>query len=182
MLLLAILIISLLSCGEYQTFTIKRGIAHFSFEYPARYGGKQVEVRNDPESKYTSVGLSWGPPERLWRASNIDIFVQGHDSANAEADLERLLSIESNMLDFKLIQRYSVTVSGVEGYGIYYSKTEPPGGGYGPPGVPRPYISRAICFDYGGLIWSIWFQYDEATKDLGEAAYEHVIKTFKILE
>ncbi len=183
-LLFTLLVVTLNGCSEYQTFTIKRGIAHFSFEYPARYGGKQVEVRNDPESKYTNIGLSWSPPNLLWRASDISVFMQPTTSANAEVELEERLTLESKMSDFKPLERYPVTISGLQGYGATFSWISPPMGlGHGPPGgEPRPIISRLVYFDYDGLIWNIYIGYDEATKDLGEAAYEHVIKTFKILE
>ncbi len=184
LLLFASLIISLISCGEYQTFTLKRGIAHFSFEYPARYGVDIVEIEDNPKSRYTDILLGWSPPERLWRSSNINICVLPGNSANAEAALEYRLGLENKpAFDFKLLERYSVTVSGVDGYGAFYSRIAPPlGPGQGPPGEPRLIIHRSVYFSYGGLIWSIYVGYDEATKDLGEADYEHVIKTFKILE
>jgi hypothetical protein len=42
----------------YKTFTLKRGIGHFWFEYPSSYDIARVEVRNDEEHIYTNVGLN----------------------------------------------------------------------------------------------------------------------------
>jgi hypothetical protein len=107
-----------------------------------------------------------------------------HDSPNfSQSAIERLendISDSSKWENFELLERYPVTVSGVEGELIAYviDWFLPFAEGEG----PKLQYHRAVYFDYNGLIWTIEATTEMEMVDQVKADFEHIIETFEILE
>jgi hypothetical protein len=172
-----------LSCDSsstgYKTFSLEKGIGHFSFEYPARYKVEITEVRTDLQ--YTHVTFSSPFSKELRDSTFITVFVAPPDDAspNSEALLEKSLASAEVLDDFRFVERFSLTVAGVQGQEVVYS--------YGRlvsnyENVRIPEFMREVYFDRGGLIWSVSMRSNQSMAEADEADFEHVLQTFKILE
>lgn len=190
---LLVIIVGTVSCGclrpQFRTCTVKKGITHFSFEYPGKYRLNKIEQRDT----YTDVTLS-GPPyikDMVSTYGSVSAFLYGY-----ELDLDQLVnkSIEDwetpgtypDPVNFILIERSPVTVGGIEGERVKYSDnslltTSDIARGLSPVTVItcRVYIVR------GKYLWSlIWaFQQTDPETDASfEADFDHIIDTFKLLD
>jgi hypothetical protein len=174
-------------CGQansYEIFSVRTGLAHFSFEYPARYSMDVVEVRNDFQHQYTHVSLSW-LPSGYNMLSVFNLFVSYPDDIYIDANiyLERdpINSYEREP-DFKLLGQRTVTVTGVQRREIVSSATVPAELGAELRSEPGTAISRTVYFDSAELIWRLEIGSDKAIQEKTEANFEHIPKTFKVLD
>jgi hypothetical protein len=121
-LLLASLMVILPGCGhanDYKVFALTVGIAHFSFEYPARYHIDGFSSADTAVEYDTYVWLScatWSPPKGdpiLPEVGHLDFqlfatYPGGAHPPDSTAQLESDLSLATkDVLDFKLLDRPS---------------------------------------------------------------------------
>ncbi|MBI4304280.1 MAG: hypothetical protein HY665_08105 [Chloroflexi bacterium] len=113
------------------------------------------------------------------------------DAYDAKTVLEN--DISDLMEYFKVAQvleRSSANVSGIVGELVVSTvdirSASPPSPDSDPRGTPKGSqlidIVRSVYFDYGGLIWKISMRSYEKVAEEGRADFEHVLKTFKILD
>jgi hypothetical protein len=174
-------------CSEYKIFTLEKGIAHFTFEYPSVYKVGKVEVRSDLD--YTDVTLN-GPGVRYTEGTNrtyIYIFIQATSEAfpNAESSLEYELTFNDGLplKDYQLLERSQISVAGIDGEQIiYYWDMGVPEYPDDPEPEPIPTIMREVYFDYGNLIWTLSIRSNQAIVEEANAIFEHMLETFQILD
>jgi hypothetical protein len=187
LLLISLATLSASGCSGYKTFSLEKGIGHFTFEHPAQYKVEKVEVRND-SLLYTHIILS-GPGARLEKGGMdytfIDVFVDDTRvySRSAEDDLESSLASATKLPDYRLLERSAVSVAGVTAQQVVYFydrgvRDHPED----PEPEPLPTIMREIYFDHCDLIWSISIRSNEAAAEDARAIFEHILQTFKILD
>ncbi len=176
--------LSVVGCERsgYETFTLERGIGHFSVEYPASYDIARVEVRNDEEHIYTSVAFisPYLKKKQVYNAISIFVDTKSDSFPNAEAAMEFSLSSHEKWEDFKLLDRGSITVNGIQAQQIIYSYTVLRDPMY----FKDTQVSateREVYFDYGGLIWEISISSNTSTAEAANVHFEHILQTFKIL-
>jgi len=83
---------------------------------------------------------------------------------------------EDSSWDYRLVSREQVKIAGVRGEQIVHHYNFPSSG------VEFPMIECTVFFDYGGMIWEISMDYRETNADRGKAEFEHLLKTFRILD
>jgi hypothetical protein len=171
--------------GDYNHFTIKRGIAHFSFEYPCNYDRGHFEVDDD----YTLISIHGPYHKSVEDFTLISISVIASDDPdflNPERALDRDISHVENYLDYRLLERSVINVAGKQGQQIvyFYNKVRPDIGhaGYIPGVGPAPTIAHQIRFSDEGRIWHIQIDSNESTAEADMADLEHLLETFEILE
>jgi len=180
-----LLFISILITGcntsEYKTFTLKNGIAHFSFEYPSSY--KVVDNIVSLMPAYTHIILRKPPNEEQMEriTSVLSIYVdEAYTPLSVDSAISSNLSDISTWNDFKLLERSSIQVVGVNGQRIVYSWASIPAR-HGIAGEPIPSLAREVYFYQDGQLWNISISSDELTTEAAKADFEHVLRTFKIL-
>jgi len=188
-----------LSDDDYKTMVVKSDVAGFSFEYRAYYhdiGGPYVVEESDftftyvyvlarakkktmanpePGGKGNPVAMSYVPASINVSASN-QLLMQSKYSWTASERIEKSISSWSRWENYKLLERTTVVVAGIEAEMIVYEIDSIFSS------WPLEYHIE-IAFDREGICWDI-----EATcrdTDLREMLVqdvEHVISTFEILE
>ena len=185
MLLAALMAVEGCFClGDYNEYTIERGIAHFSFEYPCEYKKGHVDINDG----YTDLFIAGPYDKNIEDHTRFSVWVQTSDDPDfldPEAALNRTFSIIENYPDYRLLERSVVNIAGIEGQQIvyFYNSPRPSIGefGYIPGAGPAPTIARYICFSDEGRIWNISFRSNESTAEADKAHFEHILETFQIL-
>lgn len=100
-------------------------------------------------------------------------------SQNAQERLENDISDNSKRENFELLERYPVTVSGVEGEIIAFVIDW-----FLPFGEEWPDLQyhRRVYFDFDGLIWTITAMSEMEMVNQVKADFEHILETFQILD
>jgi hypothetical protein len=188
-----LVVIGVVSSGclrpQFRTCTVRKGIVHFSFEYPGKYRLNKIEHRDT----YTDVTLS-GPPY-------IKDMVSTHGYISAvlfgyELDLDQIVNTDienwetpntyPDLVNFVLIERSPVTVGGIEGEWVKYSAnslltTSDISRGLSPVTV----ITCKVYLVRGKYQWNLsWsFQQTDPETDASfEADFDHIVDTFQILD
>ena len=195
--LLLVLVSALLLLGacsvsddNYKTMNVKTRIASFSFGYRAYYrdvegpkvlGGDSVYVNilapqkkmsfpnPEPGGKSDTVSLEYVPAYIGVAAYNPEA-----SGLSAAERIERALYTEAKWPAFRLLERSTVTVDGIQGELIAYQTNEM----VGPPVV---YMAD-VYFDYGGFTWAFDAKADLDLAETVRADLDYVLQTFKILE
>lgn len=166
------------STNGYKTFTLKRGVGHFTFEYPANYEKLLVYVSD-------STNVNFGGPllteEEARTLLMVTVIEWDNGVPDLEASVERELYYGSNFEDFKLLDRSSLHVADMQAEQIVFFYKRPI---YEPRLIPRqpvPSISREVCFVNGRLDWSIRMRSHESMAEVDRLDFEHILQTFRIL-
>lgn len=169
----------------YRKFIVKEDLVSFSFEYPSSYQKPYLDRTIGPEH----ISLLTGH----WTNKNdIDIvdsslhFMVGRSSSvltDAKAVFEFISDINMRSQDYKVLERSSITITGIQCEQIIYSYTQSPDV-YHKVGRqnPIPKIAYEVYFDSEGIIWSICMSADMSRAEQTEIEFRHVLNTFKILE
>jgi len=170
----------LTGCGEYKTFTLKKGVGYFSFEYPSHFKVEDVEINDDYH--YTDVTILGPWLEKEKGNSLIGVFVMEPDeyNPNAKTVLEGSLRLASELPDFELLDRYPVTVAGIQGEQYIFFCLLYPESLYTYEVEPAPTIFKRVFFDYGGFIWKITFRSNTSTAETDQVYFDHLLETFTI--
>ena len=162
-LVMMICLLALSGCS-YRTFTLKEGIAHFSFEYPSNYKIHSVEVGDiyRRRGEYTDINM-FTPKvgeKSLAEVHDAEIRIAIHQAdsgvSNSTEALESFLSDSSKFYkDFKLFERSDITVDGIQGERVVFSYTSLIVMVYhiGMHIVRPSAVGRITYFDYSGKIW-----------------------------
>jgi hypothetical protein len=185
--------VSIVHFYSYNKFSLTEGIAHFSFEYPSSYYVEFTRLEERPWD-YTMVRLLTLNPESEYGIEYyhdavilINVEDTGYSYSSIEDAIEKSISwwTSRGYDDFHLIERSTVKIAGVQGGKLVYAfnsyhrmdATE-----FGTHSVKTPAITRRIFFEHEGKIWLISSTAYESYAETAKADFEHVIKTFKILE
>jgi hypothetical protein len=168
-------------CQAYDTLTLEEDEIRFSFEYPATF---RVEVSgmvgsSDGLFHAGDVHLEARGTAGIRKVIVFWIFHAGENNPSAAALLERRLSSESEQEGFKLLERDTITVAGVEGEIIVFTTPDPKD-----PVLALPEeasVWREAFFDYDSQTWAIIMGSEKATVKADDAIFEHILKTLQIL-
>jgi hypothetical protein len=164
---------------SYKTFTIKKGVGRFSFEYSTLYEILNVDIK----SRYTDMFLAG--PETGEAQDTTTIHIAITESEDVQSDyqksIEYLLTLTAKNPDFKILEHVPITIEGISGEKIvcYYKALRSPDmvmEGF----KPVPTIARYLSFILGNSYWSLNIEGLEQLADSDGANYEHIIQTFKI--
>jgi hypothetical protein len=193
------------SCGVteiesdgFRILTVTKEHYSFSFEYSTFYqrkGPNYITRNRTIPSIYIDLVAPRKTMPLLYPANKdeletvtvtytpavIDIHIYSpRVSPNAQGRLENDISDNSRWENFELLERYPVTVSGIEGELIAYvidwflpfPESE---------GQELQYY-RAVYFDFDGLIWTIEATSEMEMVDQVKTDFDHILGTFQILE
>ena len=171
------------SSDGYKELCVDKGIAHFSFEYPANWKVKDIEiednyidiliaapylVREDKDNKYIR--------STIW--SFFIMMPNGeHPDAKTVANNELIFwkeRFDAKILEFSTIELYGVIADKfVISYGaaVEYPWEE-----------PEPTIHKEIYLDHDGLIWNIAAISNQEVVDKDDIHFLHMLETFKFLD
>ena len=192
MLLSAFLLLGACSVSDdsYKTMNVKTKIASFSFEYRAYYRDvegpevldrgsvyvnliapeKEMSFPNlEPGGKPDTVSLKYVPAYIGVAAYNPEV-----SGLTAAERIERVLYTEARWPDYRLLERSAVIVDGIQAELIAYQTNQIIG--------PRVVYMAKVYFDYGGFTWAFDAKADHDLAETVRADFNHVLKTFKILE
>jgi hypothetical protein len=182
---LIFLSLSFTSCGspDYKVFSLKEGIGHFSFEYPAGYSVTRIDIRNEAVTRYTDIGLCSTFTTSSPGLNEISVYAWPVDSSTDTAThvlTGMLAQGETIFSDFKLDERFSVMIGDMEGQAAIFSWTASSTSG---PEEKKtlPAISRMVCFRHGDLAWEIHVASGIETQVQAETEFNHILETFQIL-
>jgi hypothetical protein len=191
----------LCSCGDYNQITIKNELGAYSFEYSSKYS-KEVADDLEFDIPFTHLILD-GPVKNETTeiidpesgeiktvtgrrgTSSIEVGISNYkvhygESYDAAFRISKELEGAKKWDNFKLINRYSVLVSGIEGEIIEYliDKLMP---------IPvedgnNLWYCLEVFFDYNGLVWSIKARGNQEIREELKADFDHIVETFKILD
>jgi hypothetical protein len=199
-------------CGssDYETYTVDEEIAHFSFEYSPYFSeiertngseGMPIVQVSMPSKEVLSTNLN--PPfysessaGTIYIPATITILCYDASQRNATAsgDMEYFLTTWTNSKhritksfdpsfddSINIIERSTLVVDGINGEYAFFSqnhwllsKTED--------GSKAYYFTRSVFFDYGGMVWQITAEYDSNLDKSVSADFDHMLKTFKMLD
>jgi hypothetical protein len=196
--MLLILSMALASCEDsgtgYKTMTVKNRIANFSFEYRSFYkdvegpyvldssahrftgvsvlaSKKTAPVPNPEPGGDGTVGMEYVPAFIEVRAAD----AAKYPDLPAKVRIDGLLESESTWPNYKLMERTTVVVAGVEAELVAFQVD----GFFGPP----PMLYKALVyFDLDGIYWDIDVEGELEMAEIMRADLDHVLQTFKILE
>jgi hypothetical protein len=168
-------------CGSspYKSFTLRSGVGHFFFQYPARYEVRKTELR--PDLGYSFVVL-YGPyqeEEKDFAMVTVAVDKADEYEPSAETAVEHYLSLVSQRRDFRLLERSSieVTADSIPAEQFVFSNLWAMRLG----SEPVTEIGRVVLFEHSNLIWEISMCSSMISSDIYKVDFEHILKTFKIL-
>jgi hypothetical protein len=171
--------------NEYKTFTApEEEDIRFSFEYPEYYwinpqggvfgfeittGGSTLEELHQGKKNIIDIGIPCAKG-----TENADIAMK-----------ENISGIKWEFLrNFRLIQKHRVMVNGYEGWEtvITFRERVYPARIEGPSLPPAFIVQRDIFLDYQGVTYRIEIYADEQSYEQNKGDFEHILKTFKVIE
>jgi hypothetical protein len=167
----------------YRTYSLPdKGIAHLSFEYPASFNVRQVQLYDD--SDYERMDID-GPYSRQTRdRTTMWVVAQRYTSPITVGDLvDSAQAVASGLAGYRLLERGPFYFNGItaEQFSYFYyaarSEYERKILGF----TPAPTVARQIYFSLDGLQWTIAMTADEATVDADTPGFEHLLQTFTLL-
>lgn len=181
-LFIALLLAASCSNSPYKTFTLRRGVGHFSLEYPVSYDIGKVEVRSD--LGYTDMTLlrrSIEGQEEDFSMITVAVNTIDEYETNIPIAVEHYLAQVGKWPDFRLLSPPStvvVTTDNISAQQFTFSNSRAT--------RPQPLtiiteVRWVVLFERDGLIWEMTHQSDAATAEADKADFEHLLQTFKIL-
>jgi len=194
------------SCGfteiesdGFRVLSVTRDHYSFSFEYSTFYQREGPDYITDG-STIPSIYIALGAPEKTRHLTvpadesrtisvtytpaviEISIYAPRDSPTIPQSAIERIendISDSSKWENFELLERYPVTVSGVEGELIAFVIDW-----FLPFGEEWPDLQyhRRFYFDFDGLIWTITAMSEMEMVDQVKADFEHILETFEILD
>lgn len=178
-----------LGCRDYKKFSLNKGIARFSFEYPSAYELESTRMESYFAEEISVFFYTSPTKQSIADYHNAEIFVNiGEASAPIPTLQERTeLAIASGSRhygNFRLLERSNVEFAGIRGELVVFSFAS-----YlledvqlGMHLVNTPAISRAVYFDRNGQIWLISLTAHESLADKSKADFTRILQTFKFLD
>jgi hypothetical protein len=165
-----------------NTFVLTEGPQHFSFEYRAYYKILEVEP-GDMLDYFTYVTIQSPKIKRTKDYTTIDIILDKPDNLvpDAKSGIERSERNASSWKDYRLLDKYELTIDGLQAYRIDYQIRNIV------PAIARvsdePFITvyREVRFNSDGYVWMIQMESDSSTAEADKVDFEYILKSFKIL-
>lgn len=180
-------------CGRFSEFVLREGIAHLSFEYPVSFEKPYAQMIKEGALQCTAVDSRSIPRRKEEKPAEFSLLVSRPNLRypDAKTALESFIKAaeedqsyqaeDPEYGEFRLLERYPVTVAGVNGELIvlscwwaatFWVRAEP----------ELSAIVRIVYFDHSGLIWKIMFSSHVDRSEEDKANFEHMLKTFKVLD
>jgi hypothetical protein len=169
-------------CGSNRKFVLTDAVRNCSFDYPSSYPKPGVRREDGFTGIYAKRILT--QPLSI-HTFIIEVMEKDEVNTDSQVLLERDLNYNLEYQrpnEFKLMDRSSITVSGVPGEQIsyiYYSWTEyrDKEGKY----MRVPNSTYNAYFEYDGVLWRISVNYHQDMSDIVKSDFELIIRTFKLL-
>jgi len=185
---ISIMLIAGISCfsndSDYKIFSVEKGIAYFSFEYPPDW---KIGI-NETEQGYTDI-MIFAPSFKSKRNDvNVNstvwsIFITYPDERwpDVKTAINDFLSSWQDTYDAMIIEQSEININGVaaEQYIISYKSSVD----Y-PRQEPEPIIHREVFFNYNGLIWNISeiSNEDYVNIYIHQKHLEHMLDTWQFID
>ncbi len=186
---LLLALVPLSGCGApplatgYRTYSLTdQGIAHLSFEYPASFNVRQVQLYD--ENGYERMDLD-GPYSRATRSrTSMWVVAQRYTNPISIGDmLGSAQAVASSLDSYQLLDRSTYYFNGItaEQFSYFYfaSRTDYEKKILG--FTPAPTVARQVFFIYGGLNWTVAVTGDQATAEADAPLFEHLLATLTML-
>jgi len=163
----------------YKEFVVNEGLAQFSFEYPAFFSDPYLDRSQEPQSTVVKTGDTAIEPGKGVESLYVFVFSPSDSFADAKARLESEHDSISGFPDFKLLDRSTTTVTGIQvelisySYGLFWVDVHKEAG------IGTAYEAY---FDYQGFIWQIELIVDEYAVEQAKVHFDHVLETFEIFD
>lgn len=167
----------------YRTYSLPdKGIAHLSFDYPASFNVRQVQLFDD--TGYERMDID-GPFSRTTRdRTTMWVVAQRYSTPLTIADLvQNSVSVAQGLPGYTLKDRSAISFNGISAeqyiYFYYSSRTDYEKNILGL--TPAPTITREVFFSYGGLSWTIGMTANENSVATDTAGFEHLLNSLLML-
>ena len=173
--------------NSYKTFTLDEGTIHFSLEYRTYYKVKEVKPGADTGDIVKDIMYLTliSPRVKATRDHTyIDVITAKPNELvpDAKTGIERAERNASSWADYKLLDKYELTIDGVKAYRIDYQMRNIVPAIAGVSNIPFIEVTREVNFDANGFVWMIQMRSDSSTAEDDKVDFEHIIQTFRILE
>ena len=173
------------SSEKYNIFILKKGVGQFSFEFSNIYRLNNTDLQND----YTRVFFFSPVLDKAGDTTSIGFRVSKLEAGQTyRSALDEFLRLSTVLPDFKILERFPVTVDGEPGEEvvIYYRQPRATVDFVmpeleGTDTEPVPSIIRRVMFDHNDTTWSIDITSLESISESAGVDLDHIIQTFKIL-
>ncbi len=165
----------------HNLLTVKQGIAKYSLEFSINYEVVSVDIRKT----YTSITLDGPEVGENHDHTFISIYARilGDGESGYQSIQEEFLNMENNQPDFRILERFPVTIAGESGEELaYYYFWRPPVNLELQGEQPKPVIVRRSIFTHDNLFYRIQLNSIESYADTDKVDFEHVVQTFKIID
>ena len=186
---LSLAVISILAaCGQpvptgYKTYSLPdKGIAHLSFEYPAAFYVRLVQLLDDTGFERMDID---GPYSRQNRdRTTMWVEARRYSTPITVNDLiQNSISAASWLSGYRQIDRSTTNVNGLSAeqhaYFFYSTRSDYEIKVLGL--KPSPMVTREVFFTYNGLQWTVGMSADERTVDTETPGFEHLLQTLTML-
>ncbi len=167
----------------YQTYSLPdKGIAHLSFDYPACFYVRQVQLYDDTEFERIDID---GPFSRASRNRTIMwVEAQRYSTPITIADLtENAAGIAEGLPGYCQKDRSTISVNGITAeqymYSYFSARTDYETRILG--FIATPTVTREIFFSYGDLQWTVGMTTDENALEDETPGFEHLLSTLTML-
>ncbi|MBN1643307.1 MAG: hypothetical protein JW856_00580 [Dehalococcoidales bacterium] len=172
--------------NSYNTYEMNEGTIHFSLEYRNYYKVEVVHPGNDTGNATKDIMYLYLISPKIKQTNDytrIKIIVGKPDdlTPDAKSAIERAERNAASWADYKLLDKYELTIDGVHAYRIDYQNRNIIPAIAGVSG-PRIEVIREVDFDANGFSWMIQMSSDSSTAEADKADFEHILQTFKILD
>ncbi|RJO62916.1 MAG: hypothetical protein C4542_01415 [Dehalococcoidia bacterium] len=167
----------------YKTYSLPdKGIAHLSFEYPAAFYVRLVQLLDDTGFERMDID---GPYSRQNRdRTTMWVAAQRYPTPTTVGDMiQNAISAASGLSGYRQIERSTTNVNGMPAeqhtYFFYSTRSDYEIKVLGL--KPSPMVTREVFFTYNGLQWTVGVSADERTVDADTPGFEHLLQTLTML-
>jgi hypothetical protein len=168
------------SSDQYNSFTLRKGIARCSFEYNNIYKVGMIETKKD----YSRISLQGPFIGEAQDFNFISIYVNNNTDGKPDYKkaIDHMLDI-TNLPDFQILERYPVRIFNEPGeeviyYFVAYHTSKQVAEGI----APTPSITYYVAFVHDELLWTIVLNGLDAFAEADRADFDHLLQTFKVLD
>ena len=168
----------------YNEYTLSRGGAHFSFEYPEGY---EEDHGGTILSRWVLLSFSRSLIDYDYTDSIITVSVYQSGIVNrpdiARTALEEDVSNHSTWYkNFQMLERSEIDIGNLPGQLLVTSYTLPMACGESGWKWSSVLLRRDVFFDYDGFIWTITMFSEEDRIEADETIWEHLLETSRFLD
>jgi hypothetical protein len=182
--LLAMLLFTLVGCGNYRGFTVHTATANFSFEYSSIYFRPSLDQSREDYTEVFASRRSEGrqPPDGYL---SITAFKTNDSYPDYHALLEdhlRNAQLGLKEDEFRVAERSLVVVDGAHGVQVIYSYMNYLYADHFSTSSQRLEISYEAYLENNGFLWDITVHSIADVAEQSKADFEHILTSFKFLK